>query len=141
MKSVADLWTPSWKDLSKYIRPTRGFFPGMIPGSGKMIDHTVVRDGTAMRSARVLAAGMTSGLTSPSRPWFKLGFGDPDLANYEPAKLWLDTCQERMMNVYSKSNIYGVLHTTYEEIGVFGTAACAILEDFEDCPNWKFSNA
>jgi hypothetical protein len=75
---------------------------------------------------------MTSGLTSPSRPWFKLGLEDDDLQDFDPVKDWLSTVEERMMGVFAKSNIYGALNGTYSEVGSFGTAALAILPDFED---------
>jgi hypothetical protein len=132
IKAESNSWTPAWKDLSKYIRPTRGFFDGDIPNQGRAIDTKIVLDNTPGRAARILAAGMTSGLTSPSRPWFKLGLADSDLMTFDPVKLWLDIAQQRMLSVYSKSNIYGVLHSMYEEIGVFGTSASIILDDFYD---------
>jgi len=131
LKTEANSWTGAWKDLQKYIRPTRGFFSD-TPNKGQTIDHKTVLDSSPGRAARILAAGMTSGLTSPSRPWFKLGFADPDIETVDSAKEWLDQVENRMMAAFSKSNIYGVLHSCYEEIGVFGTAAAIILEDFGD---------
>lgn len=131
MKQEAQSWTAAWKDLASYIRPTRGFFDE-LPNQGKTVDHKTIIDGSPARSSRILAAGMTSGLTSPSRPWFKLGFGDSAANEFTPGKLWLDMCQQRMMTIFSKSNIYGVLHALYEEIGPFGTGAAIILEDYND---------
>ena len=131
MKNEAQSWLPAWKDLSAYIRPTRGFFDEQ-PNKGKTIDSKTIIDGTPARAARTLASGMTSGLTSPSRPWFKLGLTDQELMQYGPVKLWLDLCQQKIMSIYSKSNIYGVLHSIYEEVGPFGTAAAIILDDSYD---------
>jgi hypothetical protein len=131
IKQEANTWVSAWKDISKYIKPTRGFF-GELPNQGRTIDTKTILDSLPGRSARILAAGMTSGLTSPSRPWFKLGLTDTDLMEFDPVKIWLEDVQTRMMGVYSKSNIYGVLHSMYEEIGLFGTSASIILDDFHD---------
>jgi len=131
IRNEGNNWKPAWQDLKKYILPSRGSFDDQ-PNQGKAIDHKVMLDGMPGRAARILAAGMTSGLTSPSRPWFKLGLADADMLEIEAVKIWLDTVQERMMGVYSKSNIYGVLHSTYQELGTFGTASTAIVEDVVD---------
>ncbi len=128
MKNEAQSWLGTWKDIKSYINPVRGFFDEQ-PNQGKAIDHKTMLDGYPRRCARILAAGMTSGLTSPSRPWFRLSVDDPELMELDGVKLWLDDVQERMMNVYSRSNIYGVLNTVYEEVGSFGTAAAIIVED------------
>jgi hypothetical protein len=129
LKSDRQSWEAEWKDISTYICPTRGFFDEQ-PARGRSIDHKKVLDSTATRAARILAAGMTSGLTSPSRPWFRLGLRDADLMDFEPVKLWLNDVQQRMMAVFSQSNIYGILHSIYYEIGPFGTGAAIILSDF-----------
>lgn len=132
LKTEANNWKSAWMDIQTYILPSRGQFDDSQPNSGKLINHKTVLDGHAGRCSRTLAAGMTSGLTSPSRPWFKLGIADQDLLELESVKEWLDTTQQRMMTVFSKSNIYGVLNSTYSEIGTFGTAATAIVEDLSD---------
>jgi len=124
-------WKPTWQDLARYILPRRGFFLTDSPNRGERKDNFII-DGTPIRAARVLAAGMMSGLTSPSRPWFKLGVADPDLSKFAPVRFWLDEVQNRMMAVYSMSNIYNALHSVYEEVGAFGTAAMIVLEDFDD---------
>lgn len=128
MWNEAMSWYPAWRELAQFCNPTRGFFFDEAPNRGKQIDFKTVIDGHARRACRTLASGMTSGLTSPSRPWFRLGLPDPDLSNFAPAKIWLDEVQSRMLDVFAKSNIYGVLHSMYEEIGTFGTA-CSFLEE------------
>lgn len=127
-----EFWKPAWKDIQKYIAPTRGCFDDEEPNRGKEIDHKTILNGHASRALGKLASGMTSGLTSPSRPWFKLGLSDDDLQQFDPVKEWLGMVQERMMAVFSKSNIYGAIHGIYYETGGFGTAAMALLPDYED---------
>src|SRR5690606_23679199 len=114
-----------------YIDPARGRFLDK-PNSGEKLNHQKLLDNTPTRANTTLASGMLSGLTSPSRPWFKLGLSDPDLNRFAPARNWLDDVQERMMAVFSKSNIYNSLHAVYQELGQFNTAAMMLLEDFEN---------
>ena len=122
------LWYPAWRDLSKYCNPTRGFFYEVRPNTGYEIDHKTVVDSTAEDAISTLASGMVSGLTSPSRPWFKLAVPNPDLMEVDEIKYWLDDTNNRMLDVYAKSNVYGGLSTMYEEIATFGTA-CGFLEE------------
>jgi hypothetical protein len=121
-------WVPALKELAQFCNPTRGFFPGSTANDGKKIDHKIVLDGHPRRCVRTLASGMVSGLTSPSRPWFRLGLGDTALGEYPLVKQWLDLVQTILLDIYAHSNIYGVLHTAYEEIATFGTA-CFFLEE------------
>jgi hypothetical protein len=125
------LWYPAWRDIAKYILPTRGFFFEQRPNVGYEIDHKTVVDSTAEQAISTLAAGMQSGLTSPSRPWFKLSLGDDGLDKIANVNYWLDDTQRRMEDVFAKSNVYGCLNSMYEEVGGFGTA-CALLEEDPD---------
>lgn len=92
--------------------------------------HNNIYDSTGTRALRVLAAGMMAGMTSPARPWFRLATSDPDLNKHAPVKLWLSDVTRLMSSVFSKSNTYRALHSTYEELGAFGTAAKIVLDDF-----------
>ena len=86
---------------------------------------------------------MLSGITSPTRPWFKLATPDPEMMQYGPVKRWLDVVMTRMNDVMNRSNVYQSLPIIYRHLGVFGTAAMAVLEDDEDVirthplPIWK----
>lgn len=131
LKEEAKKWMPLWQDLQAYIDPARGRFYDK-PNSGDKLNHQKLLDNTPTRANTTLASGMLSGLTSPSRPWFKLGLSDPDLNKFAPARRWLDDVQERMMAVFSRSNIYNSLHSVYQELGQFNTAAMILLEDYEN---------
>ena len=128
------LFRPHWQELQQYILPDNGValqgqFNEWEQIYGGKTDQFIV-DGSATRYVDTFAAGMQSGLTSPSRPWFKLGLDNTDLANYQPVKVWLETIEERMRAVFDASNFYSSLHHIYRELPVFGTAAQIILEDY-----------
>ena len=85
-----------------------------------------------MFAVRTLAAGMMSGVTSPARPWFRLGLPDKDLMEFGPVKQWLHDSAELMRAVFASSNTYNSLHACYEELGAFGTWANVVLPDFDN---------
>ncbi len=124
-------WESVWKDIQRYILPTRGCFNDVKPGTDIAIDHKAMLDGEPMDAALTLASGMMSGLTSPAMPWFSLGVADPELNSYQPVRVWADQVRDRMMTIFARSNVYEALYSVYEELGVFGTAAMIVQEDFE----------
>jgi hypothetical protein len=125
-------WRTRHEEIQRFIKPTRGFFNGSQPNRGDVVNHKDFVDGTPARAARDLAAGMFSGLSSPSRPWFKLGVSDPELSEYEPVKEYLNFVQLMIMDIFAKSNIYDTLYNIYEDLGPFGTGCAIILDDYED---------
>jgi hypothetical protein len=122
-------WESPWKDLQKYILPTRGAFD-VEPGQSIAIDHKVMLDGEPMMAAAALAAGMQSGLTSPAMPWFALGLEEPALNKRQANRVWLDEVRDILLSVFAKSNIYAEFYSMYEELGVFGTAVLLVFPDY-----------
>ena len=94
--------------------------------------HQSIVDNAALFASRTLAAGMMSGMTSPARPWFKLGLADKDLAKKPDVQAWLYKAGEVMQAVFNHSNTYRALHMIYEELGLFGTAATVIVPNFDN---------
>lgn len=134
LESERKSWEGHWQDLSSYILPrTARFLSGdTTPNDGAKKNDKVI-DGTATRAVKILAAGMQGGLTSPARPWFRLS--TPDKTLMEKAKsvrVWLETCRDLMLDVFSKSNFYNVIHSLYQELAVYGTAAMLVEEDYEN---------
>jgi len=124
-------WLPHWQDISRYLLPRNGRFLLTDRNRGEK-RHNAIYDSTGTRANRVLAAGLMAGMTSPARPWFRLGTTDRELMQYEPVKVWLNDVTELMRDIFSRSNTYRSLHMMYEELGAFGTGSSVILPDFED---------
>ena len=124
-------WMPQWQDISRYLLPRNGRFLVNDRNRGEK-RHNAIYDSTGTRALRVLAAGLMAGMTSPARPWFRLGTTDRALMEYGPVKLWLNDVTELMRDIFSRSNTYRALHMLYEELGGFGTAASVVLPDFDD---------
>jgi hypothetical protein len=75
---------------------------------------------------------MMSGITSPTRPWFKLRIAGYGADEVNPVNIWLAECEKRMMHVFQESNFYNAIAVMYMDLAVFGTAPMIIYEDFEN---------
>jgi len=143
MKQERASWMPHWQELSTYLLPRNGryFLQDRDRGQRK---HNNIYDSTGTRALRTLAAGLMSGLTSPARPWFRLGVADQDLMKSQPVKVWLNEVRDLMLAIFAKSNTYLALHSIYGDLGCFGTSASLLLDDFENVithytsPNGEF---
>ena len=131
LKSERATWWAHWQELSTYLLPRSGRFFVQDRNKGWR-RHNSIYDNTATRALKVLGAGMMAGATSPARPWFRMMTGDPELGKYQPVRIWLEEVTRLMQMVFQKSNTYRALHTMYEELGAFGTAATILLPNYNN---------
>lgn len=124
-----------YRDLQDYVAPWSGIGLSAEDGSEDLEDYDrkdlKIIDSTATYAVEVLAAGMQSGLTSPARPWFRLGLSNGEMSEDPEIKQWLHMVENEMRYVFSRSNVYQGLHHVYKELGSFGTAAMAMLFNFD----------
>ena len=131
LRSERSSFIPLWRELSDYHLAHRGRFLTSDRNKG-FKRNTKQLNNTSRLASRTLASGMMAGITSPARPWFRLGSGDKELDNISAVKIWLHEVQIIMYKVFAASNTYNSLHQLYSELGVFGTAAMGIFHDFEN---------
>lgn len=131
LKTERASWWSHWADITTYILPRSGRYFVQDRDKGYK-RHNAIYDSTGTRALRVLSAGMMAGMTSPARPWFRLATSDPVLAKSQPVKVWMNDVTRLMLEIFQRSNVYRSLHSMYEELGAFGTAACIILPDYDD---------
>jgi hypothetical protein len=124
-------WVAHWRDISEYQQPRAGRFIATDRNRGERRDNRIL-DNTAVFGARTLAAGLMSGMTSPARPWFKLEIQDKDLMESAAVKEWLHDSATLIRAIFASSNTYRALHSMYQELGLFGTAASIVLPDFDN---------
>jgi hypothetical protein len=139
LRNWRNSWLQHWAVIATYLSPrrniwlTQGATTQPSPNSmvrGRMINRAIL-DSTGTIAAQVCANGMMSGLTSPSRPWFKL---KPALMNSgaivdRDAQLWFDDVESRLYHVMAGSNFYATLHVMYGDLVEYGTAPMIIYED------------
>jgi hypothetical protein len=119
-----------WQDISRFVSPRRARFEVSDVNKGDRRNQSII-DGTATLALRTLQAGMMSGITPPSREWFRLTIKDLDLSEYNPVKDWLYEVTKRMSTVFFKSNLYKVLPLTYGNMGNYATAGVFLEPDID----------
>ena len=124
-------WVEHWRDISDVLQPVRGRFLLSDRNKGER-RHNKIVDSTGTRAARILAAGLMAGMTSPARPWFRLAVADPEAMENANVKGWLADTTQLMRDIFARSNIYRALHSMYEELGSFGTAGSLLDDDFDN---------
>ena len=124
-------WVDRWKEIRDYQLPFVGEFDDTADKTNpaRRRDLKIVH-GVAWSAAQVFAAGVMSGLTPPSRQWFRFAYRRPELNTNVEAMKVLDTRQEIVSSVLAKSNFYNSIHTVYLELP-FGQCPMAIFYDAE----------
>jgi hypothetical protein len=134
LKNTRESHWDHWRDLADFYIPRR--YRSLLTNQEQQnLSKTGGRnprilDAAGTRAAKVLAAGMMNGITSPSRPWFKLRVPDADPNDIEIAT-WTEKVQELMLTTMAESNFYNALAVMYLDLAVFGSAATLIYEDEE----------
>ena len=129
--SERESWISHWRELSDHLSPRTGRFFRQDRNKGQK-RHSKIIDSTGTRAVRVCAAGLMAGMTSPARPWFRLETADKELMQSTDVKKWVNFCTELMRTIFARSNTYRSLHSMYEELITYGTAASIVLPDYHD---------
>lgn len=119
MKERYDNVRPSFVDVARWIDPARGRHLGMGDNADRVKQISLI-DSTPRRAYRTLKAGLMSGLSSPSRPWFKLKLQNAADNDRPEVQAWLSECQRRLYEVLTASNAYNALMQCYGDLGLFG---------------------
>lgn len=131
LTSERSSWVTHWQELGDHLLPRNARFYKTDRNKGTR-KHQNIFDSTATRALNILSAGMMAGMTSPARPWFRLAIEDRDLMDSASVKRWLEDQRSSMLNIFSRSNTYMMLHSVYEDLGCFGTTCAIGMDDFDD---------
>lgn len=124
LKQSRDPFEREWKEIAKFAAPNRSRF---LENESKRIRSPKMLDEHGIFAFRTLTGGMTSGLSSPSRPWFALSTDDDLMEDYE-VKSYLSDVERAMYAFLARTNFYAAVKTGYSELGLFGTEACFMEE-------------
>jgi hypothetical protein len=127
LKNQRAEWEPLWRELADYIAPERLRLTRR-ENTGKLLGEKII-DETGTFAWRTLSAGLMTGLTSPSRPWFRLQAGDAALNEYGPVKVKIGSDERRLRQAFAGSNFYNALQTGYGDLALFGQFAALMVED------------
>lgn len=120
-----------WREVANYFLPKRYvWLQSDKEARIRNAKNPYILDSTGTTAARILASGMMNGITSPSRPWFRLR-----IAGFEhegdAVAIWADEVVRRMLYIMSESNFYNAMAVLYLDLVIFGTAGMLIYEDDE----------
>ena len=129
MEQERTSFLPHWQEIADFIRPRSVRINTTVDSSkGNKANQRIINPSATLAS-RTLRSGLMAGMTSPARPWFKIGTVDPDMADHGKFKKWLYDVETGMRDIFAKSNLYQVLPSVYGALGDYGTAAMCALED------------
>ncbi|MGY4397268.1 hypothetical protein ACVWZA_002462 [Sphingomonas sp. UYAg733] len=132
LKTARQPYEAEWKEIAQYAQPSRSCFLNDEQNRNFRRANRAIYNSHAILSFRTLTGGMTSGLSSPSRPWFRLAPFDADLAADGEVKIWLAEVERRMYAFLSGTNFYGAVKSGYAEMGMFGTEACVMVDHWRE---------
>lgn len=121
-------WT-LWREVANYFLPKRYvWLQSDKEARIRNAKNPYILDSTGTTAARILGSGMMNGITSPSRPWFRLRIAGFEHEN-DAVAVWSDEVVRRMLFIMSESNFYNAMAVLYLDLVIFGTAAMLIYED------------
>lgn len=135
LEQVRYSWWTHWRELAEFILPRR--YRWLVTANqwnrGSQINQKIINS-VGTTAARNAAAGIMSGTTSPSRPWFRMTIADAnaEIARDPDVQVWLEDVTERMQRVMAASNYYGAKAVQYLDLVVFGTAPLIIYADADN---------
>lgn len=126
-------WIPDWMQVAEYLDPAQGRFENLPAGTRRpKRSRAKIINGTATRCVRVAAAGLSSHMTSKSRPWFNLTTPDPAIGKLQRVKVWLGEVTEIIRETLAKSNFYKAMPVAYTSDLSFGVAAMLVVAHDEE---------
>ncbi len=131
LKEARSDFEDRWKEIRDYQLPFLGCFSdaGDDTSPARRRDTKII-DSTCWLSVETFGAGIMSGLTPPSRQWFKLGFSRSDTEEDVEAMRILDERQKILEHFLHRSNFYNCIHACYMELP-FGQAPIGIFASDE----------
>lgn len=140
MKGERGPYEPDWDEIARLAMPSRR---DIIAGGkkSKRRANTATQDTAGRLAGRKLINGMSTGLSSSSRPWFVLATPDRDMMEFQPVKEWLHTVQTAIYGLFSETNYYDATKLAYAELGHFGVAATVAVEHHEYGVVWHALSA
>ena len=126
-------WKTNWKDISDYLYPRHGAFlanDDEEQGKGEKKGQKIINTHASL-SRQVCGAGIMSGLSSASKPWFRMGLADDELMELKPVRIWLHDVTKVLTDIFAKSNFYTSMRNLYSELCAFGFNVVIIEEDFD----------
>ncbi|MGL5734206.1 MAG: portal protein [Beijerinckiaceae bacterium] len=125
MKGQRQPYEAEAKEVASLAQPARSRFMNSLGTRSKpeRATNRKLQDDHGILAFRTLRNGMTSGLSSGSRPWIKVETADPDLMKDSESAEWLTQLESEIYALARRSGFYPVAANGYAEMGLFGIEA------------------
>jgi len=135
-------WEMGWRETANYTQRRHSQYISALGGRSAQTQaqtgdvtggkaNSRMFNSKASTCLRTLSNGMSSGLSSPSQPWFKLKAADRELAESYEVKVWIDDVTAILYDFLAGTTIYTAMQAGYSELGRFGTEAGLMIPDYE----------
>lgn len=131
MEASRSSMVPWWAELSRYFSPRTARIKGRQDNRGNVLNRHLINE-KAVFAKRDLASMLSWGITNPSQRWRQLAIPDITLSEDGAVADWLHVTNERMNITLGQSNFYHVMTQMYDDVIVYGTAACLMEDDADD---------
>jgi len=128
-KAVRDPYDADFTEIERLARAARS--RSTSTGQLKRMGNTAKQDTAGIIAGRTLTHGMSTGLSNPAKPWFKLTTGDPDLDAFNPVKLWLYAVEQLIYGHFASTNYYDANKISYSELAHVGHGVQLAVEHKE----------
>jgi hypothetical protein len=130
MKEERQPFEPDWLEIGRLCLPNRVDIVRVNDNANrsKRKANVASHDTSGRIAARRLVNGMATGLTSASRPWFKLTVRDLEMRDYQPIKEWLDEVEQGIYTLFARTNYYEATKMQYADLGTMGIGCTIGLE-------------
>lgn len=128
LKAVRQPYEQEWREIAQHSQPSRSRFLQSEGNRQFRRSNRAIYNSHGILAFRTLAGGMYSGLSSPSRPWFRLKPYDEAMSDDQDAKIWLAEVERRIYAFLAGTNFYTSVRTGYAELGMFATSACVMVD-------------
>lgn len=120
----------TWDDITEFVLPHRGDFQHKRAAAQRKTRR--LYDTTAIQSNEFLASTLHGGLTNPAVKWFQLRSLNPEIAQLDPVKQYLQIATDAIFDVVNSpaSNFQSQNHELFLDLTAYGTA-CMYIEDLE----------
>lgn len=117
-----------WQQLESFFDPGTARWDWTDVNNQARKDQTIINE-TGQLALRTLKAGMLTGMSSQTRPWFKIMADNDALNRKKPVRTWCEDAEAVVRKVFLKSNYYESLLTLYGDEALYGTGAFLLEED------------
>lgn len=117
-----------WRELSRYMLPSRGQFPGEERENTR---NAVRFNNVASRALRRSSAGLTEAMTPASLHWFRHDYASREQREITYAREYADAVDERLSAILSKGRFYNAIHVFNTDLLCFGCALLYAERSFE----------